>query len=72
MFGANAGQGLQLTNAGRGLQPRSKRLNASITFKTLNLKDGVTNPVPLVRTGLQTPSRHRNPDRNVCMLPPVC
>ena len=32
-------------NAGRGLQPRPKRLLASITFETLNVK-----------TGLQTPS----------------
>ena len=37
MFGANA-------NAGRGLQPRSKRLHALITFKTLNVKNGLTNP----------------------------
>ena len=35
-------------DAGRGLQPRPKRLHASISFETLNVKDGVTNPVPLV------------------------
>ena len=40
---------LTLSNpdAGRGLQPRPKRLAASITFETLNVKDGVINPVPL-------------------------
>ncbi len=35
----------KVTDAGRGLQPRPKRLAASITFETLNVKDGVTNPV---------------------------
>ena len=33
--------------AGRGLQPRPKRLHASITFETLSVKDGVTSSVPL-------------------------
>ena len=36
-------------DAGRGLQPRPKRLHASITFETLIVKNGVTNPVPLRR-----------------------
>ena len=37
-------------NAGRGLQPRPKRLDASITFEILNVKNGVANPVLLVIT----------------------
>ena len=38
-------------DAGRGLQPRPKRLVASIMFETLNVKDGVANPVPLWKRG---------------------
>ncbi|RIZ66055.1 MAG: hypothetical protein D0531_06475, partial [Methylococcales bacterium] len=34
-------------DAGRGLQPRPKRLNALIAFETLNIRNGVANPVPL-------------------------
>jgi hypothetical protein len=36
-----------MPDAGRGLQPRLKCLHALITFETLNVKDGVANPVPL-------------------------
>ena len=36
------------SDAGRGLQPRPKRLDASITFETLNVKGGVTNPALLL------------------------
>jgi hypothetical protein len=35
------------SEAGRGLQPRPKRLDASTTFESLNVKNGVANPVPL-------------------------
>ena len=48
--------GFTLFDAGRGLQPRPKRLDVSIVFETLNVKYGVANPVP---RGMRDAERHR-------------